>query len=122
MKIKLDENLPAGLLPVLSRLGHDADTVHSEGLTGQQDRQVWSATQEAARFFVTQDLDFSDIRNFRPGSHHGILLIRLRNPGRTALLEKLATLFQKEPSEQWAGCFVVVTDSKIRIHHPKQKK
>jgi predicted nuclease of predicted toxin-antitoxin system len=29
-----------------------------------------------ARFFVTLDTDFSDVRKFTPGSHPGILLVR----------------------------------------------
>jgi hypothetical protein len=33
--------------------------------------------QRAGRFLVTQDLDFSDVRRFEPGSHHGLLLVRL---------------------------------------------
>ena len=37
MRIKLDENLPAELVDDLAAMGHDADTVASEGLTGFAD-------------------------------------------------------------------------------------
>ena len=67
MKIKLDENLPRGLVEVLQRQGHDPDTVPQEGLTGRRDESVWKAAQEAGRFLITQDLDFSDARKFAPG-------------------------------------------------------
>src|SRR3989344_5839061 len=99
MKIKLDENIPIGLLGVLSGLGHDVDTVPSEGLTGKEDRKVLSATQDASRFFVTQDLDFSNIHDFKPGSHRGLLLIRLRNPGRMAIIKKMGVIFSQEQVE-----------------------
>ena len=36
MKIKLDENLPARLATALRQLGHEVDTVPSEGLAGQE--------------------------------------------------------------------------------------
>ncbi len=66
MKIKLDENLPIRLARALEKLGHDTDTIPEEGLTGQNDIQVWEAAQETDRFFITQDLDFSDTRRFPP--------------------------------------------------------
>ncbi|HUJ09007.1 MAG TPA: DUF5615 family PIN-like protein [Verrucomicrobiae bacterium] len=84
MKIKLDENTPARLVPILSQLGHQADTVFDERLTGRADEIVWNAAQLDGRFLITQDLDFSDIRRFQPGTHHGLLLVRLRLPGRMA--------------------------------------
>ena len=34
MKFKLDENLPASSLAILTGGGHDVDTVRAEGLTG----------------------------------------------------------------------------------------
>ncbi|MGB5737237.1 MAG: DUF5615 family PIN-like protein [Thiohalocapsa sp.] len=69
MRIKLDENLPSALVPALSGLGHEVDTVAQEGLQGHCDPDVWRAAQRAGRFFITQDLDFSDLRPFRPGTH-----------------------------------------------------
>ena len=115
MDIKLDENLPARLVAALTSLGHNVDTVFSEHLNGHPDEEVWEAAQFTNRFLITQDLDFSDRRRFRPGTHHGILLIRLRNPGRNALFEKVVRLFYEEGVEEWAGCFVVATDRKLRV-------
>lgn len=56
---------------MLSRLGYDADTVIEEGLAAENDDAVWRAAQQAGRLLVTQDLDFSDIRKFQPGTHCG---------------------------------------------------
>lgn len=89
MKLKLDENLPSGLLSALQALGHDVDSVPSEQLSGHEDASVWTAAQAAGRFLVTQDLDFSDSRRYVPGTHHGLLLVRLARPtsaGRTPRL------------------------------------
>ncbi len=88
MKIKLDENIPAQLAEALATLGHDADTVADEKLKGQPDPTIWQVAQDSERFLITQDLDFSDIRAFVPGSHHGVLLVRLGNPSRRALLQR----------------------------------
>ena len=118
MRLKLDENIPAGLVEALAALGHEVDTVPHEALTGQSDFRVWGAAQIAERFFVTQDLDFSDIRRFAPGTHRGILLVRLSNPSRRYLVERIRDIFNVEAVDAWQECFVVVTDSKIRIRAP----
>jgi len=115
MKIKLDENLPRELAGIITGLGHDADTVLDEGLGGLDDGTVWNGSQQAERFFVTQDLDFSDIRKFSPGHHFGILLVRLRDPGRDALIERVRGIFESLQVETWARCFVVATEHKVRV-------
>jgi predicted nuclease of predicted toxin-antitoxin system len=56
MRIKLDENLPTRLVDALQSLGHDVDTVWSEGLSGADDQAVWGTAQEENRFLITQDL------------------------------------------------------------------
>lgn len=119
MKIKLDENLPLALVDILEARGHDVDTVPGEGLSGRSDPEVWRAAQEAARFLVTQDLDFSDVRRYEPGTHHGLLLIRLVEPSRRSLVERVRHLFVTEDVEAWRHCFVVTTDRKIRIRKPR---
>jgi predicted nuclease of predicted toxin-antitoxin system len=115
MRIKLDENLPSGLVPRLKTLGHDVDTVHAEGLAGQPDSKVWRAVQGEKRFFITQDMDFSDIRQFEPGTHAGILLLRLHVPDRRNLIARLEELYTMENASEWEGCFVVATDRKVRV-------
>ena len=118
MKIKLDENIPASLSTRLVALGHDVDSVPEEGLTGHSDTAVWSEAQASGRFLVTQDLDFSDVRRFAPGAHAGILLVRLKRPGRKALMERLDWIFRNCDVSSWFGCFVVATEVKVRVHHP----
>ncbi len=73
MKIKLDENMPESLAEQLGQLGHDVHTVPSEAPSGEKDARIWSAARSEQRFLITQDLDFSDVRQFTPGTHAGIL-------------------------------------------------
>ena len=122
MKIKLDENMPARLVGILLDLGHEADTVPEEGLAGRPDEAIWGAAQESGRFLITQDLDFSDVRQFVPGNHHGLLLVRLREPGRKALLKHVQAAFSREDVTNWLGCFVVLTEHKVRVHRPERSQ
>ena len=69
-------------------------------------------------FLFTQDLDFSDVRQFAPGTHAGIMLVRLRNPGRIALLQTVTQAFIDENVATWSGCVVVLTERKLRVHRP----
>ena len=108
------QNLPSTLVGILSRFGHDTDTVEDEGVNGKSDEIVWERAQLDGRFLITQDLDFSDIRKFAPGTHHGILLIRMRDPSRRALEERIGALFAMEESNSWNRGFIVATDLKIR--------
>lgn len=118
MKIKLDENLPTGLVGILTAVGHDVDTVPEEHLAGKPDSDVWQATQDTGRFLITQDLDFSDIRRYQPGTHHGLLLVRLNQPSRRHLIDHVKYVFETERVDLWQQCFVVVTDRKIRVRKP----
>jgi len=115
MKTKLDENLPLQIATRLRELGHDIHTTEQEHLSGCDDSELWAQAQLEGRTLITQDLDFSDSRRFTPGTHHGIVLIRLHSPSRLRLLERLEEAFQSEPVDEWTGCFVVVTDHKIRV-------
>jgi predicted nuclease of predicted toxin-antitoxin system len=115
MRIKLDENLPFHLAAILTNLRHDVHTIADENLSGKSDVEVWEAAQRDERFLITQDLDFSDVRRFAPGTHSGILLVRLHSPDRESLIRRVADMFQREDVNRWTGCFVVATDRKVRV-------
>ena len=85
-----------------------------EGFNRSSDEVVWDRAQRDGRFLIIQDLDFSDIRKFSPGTHHGILLIRMREPSRRALQERIGQLFAMGESRSWGKGFIVATDLKIR--------
>jgi predicted nuclease of predicted toxin-antitoxin system len=119
MNIKLDENLPVQLAILLKNIGHDVHTAHEEQLVGHADSEIWAAAQSESRFLITQDMDFSDTRRFAPGTHHGLLLVRLRSPNRRNLAERIEELFQRENVGDWIGCFIVATERKIRVLKPK---
>lgn len=119
MKIKLDENIPLSLVAALHQLGHDVDTVLQENLKGADDGRIWIEIAKAGRFLVTQDLDFSDIVRLTQGLHPGVLLVRLRNPGRCEVAERIEAVFKSENVEDWKGRLVVVSEKKVRVRQDK---
>lgn len=116
MKIKLDENLPTSVARMLQIHGHDVHTVPDEQLCGVPDHRLWQVVQLEERFLITQDLDFSDVRQFEPGTHAGLLLVRLRDPSARQLSAALSAIV--DLLSDWERCFVVLTDTKIRVKRP----
>jgi hypothetical protein len=110
--------LPGVLVGGLSALSHDVDTVQQEGFGGRCDPDVWLAAQQSGRFFITQHLDFCDLRWFEPGTRAGLLLVRLAKPGRLALAERVVQVFGSGDADTRAGCYLVATDIKLRVHRP----
>ena len=118
MRIKLDENLPTDLVAELRALGHDVEDVYAEGLSGRPDSEIWTAAQTEMRLLVTQDIRFGDARMFTAGTHAGFVLLRLKRADLPTILEKLREVFASDDVETWAGCFIVVGESKVRVRRP----
>jgi predicted nuclease of predicted toxin-antitoxin system len=115
VKLKLDENLPASAAPRLAALGHDVHTVLDESLGGKHDAVVWTAAQAEGRMLVTCDLDFSDARTFAPGTHSGILLVRLPDAEQWRAADHLVAWLSDPDAPSWQGCLVVATLHKVRV-------
>ena len=118
MRIKLDECVPVVVAERLAQQGHDVHIVHQEGLAGAPDQTIWLAAQRESRFLITTDLDFSDIRQYRPGTHAGVLLIRLKHEGQANISQLVDWLFASHAAQSWTGCFVVASDHKVRVRRP----
>jgi predicted nuclease of predicted toxin-antitoxin system len=116
--VKLDENLGQSHAELLRQAGHSADRVTEEGLSGALDATVWQRVVTERRFFITLDLDFADVRQFPPGTHPGLLLIRPRSNSRNAVAEILERVLRDHPLDTLQGCFVVADPSRTRIRRP----
>jgi predicted nuclease of predicted toxin-antitoxin system len=64
MRFKIDENLHDDVALLFASQGHDAHTVHVEGLRGCDDATLAEHCRADNRAIVTLDLDFADIRVF----------------------------------------------------------
>jgi len=116
MHIKLDENLPAELADDLTALGHDVDSVESEGLAGQADPVVAAAAHRGKRVLFTLDKGLGDVRRFPPRLYHGLVLFRLRQKGRAAVRRAVLGAVPHIPSaSRLVGRLLVVTESSIRL-------
>jgi predicted nuclease of predicted toxin-antitoxin system len=118
MRIKLDENIATSAAVRLKALGHDVHTVIDEQLSGHVDSEVWTAVQREQRFLITQDLDFSDRRQFSAGRHAGLLLVRLPDSEQWRMSDYLVAWLSTPDASTWERCFVVATPNKVRVQRP----
>jgi predicted nuclease of predicted toxin-antitoxin system len=118
MLVKLDENLSVTHQEFLRSQGYDCDRVTDEGLSGADDEVVWQQVCIESRFFITLDLDFSDVRLFPLGTHPGILLLRPRSKSRQAVLDVLERVVREYSLTHFQGCLVVADETQTRIRRP----
>ena len=118
MKVKLDENLPESCRAVLAEFDCDATTVREEGLAGSEDAGVIAAVRAEQRMLLTLDRGFGDIRAYPPGSHDGIVVLRLHDQRTEFVLRALRVFLKDHRLDDLRGCVVVVQRGVIRINWP----
>jgi predicted nuclease of predicted toxin-antitoxin system len=119
VRIKLDENLGRQHASLLRTAGHVAERVTEQGMSGAPDVAVWKYVCEQGYFFITLDLDFSDIRRYEPGTHPGVLLIRAHSKSRQAVIQVLERVLRQYPMETLAGCLAVADEDSLRVRRPR---
>jgi predicted nuclease of predicted toxin-antitoxin system len=115
VKFKLDENLPASSAAILAGAGHDVDTVGQEGLSAATDPEVVAA---AGRVLVSLDVGLGGIRACPPGSHAGIVVLRLTDQSATAVSKAVCDLAALTNADGLAGAVSVLQHGLLRICHP----
>ncbi len=118
MKFKLDENLPASSAAKLTDAGHDVDTVAEEHLTGAPDPDVVAAAAAAGRILISLDRGLGDIRAYPPGSHAGIIVLRLADQSAATVTKAIGDLASAPDLEGLTGAVTVMQRGLLRIRHP----
>jgi predicted nuclease of predicted toxin-antitoxin system len=75
----VDENIPRSTAPALRDDGHQAVDVRDVGLRGADDVEVFAYAQSMSATLLTADRDFSSALTFRPGTHAGMVVVRIPN-------------------------------------------
>ena len=118
MRIKLDESLPSAARELAASLGHEVDTVESEGIAGADDRTVLAAAIDDGRLLITLDRGFGDVRRYPPGSHAGIAVLRLDSQDARSATDAIKSFLSNDRLGDITGCIVVVRGHLVRIRRP----
>jgi predicted nuclease of predicted toxin-antitoxin system len=114
VKFKLDENIPSEMAGFLLALGHDAQTVFDEGLTGSLDLNLLEHVRHEHRVFLTMDKGIADIRVYPPSNYEGIILFRPTRTGRNEAASFIRRFLPSVLEQEMAGHLFVVTERGIR--------
>lgn len=115
MRILVDENIPLMTVQELRRLGHDVLDIRGTAEEGAPDDELWSNAQREHRLLVTTDAGFADLRH---EDHHGILIIRLRQPNRQKIHERVMQGLGQFAETEWPGLLVTMRDTVQSIWRP----
>ena len=115
LRFKLDENLPTRVEPALRAQGHDVETAVSEDLSGAVDPRLLAACIAEDRILVTLDLDFADIREYPPGSHRGVWVLRPAQQTFDAVLNLVLAGVRLAGVERTADQLWVIDERRVRI-------
>jgi predicted nuclease of predicted toxin-antitoxin system len=112
----VDESLPRAVTRALLAEGHDALDARDVGLRGATDDVVFAHALHAARILISGDVDFANTLRFPPGSHAGIIVLRLPNGWSPAARALRAVNIIAEVLQYLAeGALVIVDASRIRV-------
>lgn len=116
IRFKVDEDLPGEIASMLRAGGHDAISVLEERLGGAPDSWVWEAAQHEQRCLFTADKGFANASKFPPGTHGGIILLRLPRESRAGYIRLVEGFLSEFRMETAQGAIVSVSPEAIRIH------
>jgi predicted nuclease of predicted toxin-antitoxin system len=115
VKFKVDENLPIELAKMLRQAGHDAMTVLEQQYGGSADIRLATLCQQENRILVTLDMDFADIRTFRPADYPGLMVLRLSRHDKPHVLSVFSRVMQLLPTESLDNTLWIIEENRIRI-------
>ena len=120
-KFLIDEDMPRSTAVALRQAGHESVDVRDVGLRGHSDAEVFAYAQNLGAILVTADKGFANVLSFAPGTHSGLIVLRVPNELPThqvnqELLHALADL----ADENLKGLLVIVEVGRTRIRrgHP----
>lgn len=108
MNILVDENIPRSTVKALESMGHDVRDIRGTAEQGTPDPDLWQLAQSEQRILITTDKGFTQ---YRDEAHNGILIVRLRQPNRHKIHERVMQALTNFTSEEWPGLLVIMRDT-----------
>ena len=119
MKVLVDENIPLVTVEELRSKGFNVTDIRGSAEQGITDEVLWQKAQQEKRLFITTDKGFSI---YRDEAHYGILIVRLRQPTRLKIHQRVMQAVTKYSEQQWHGLMVVMRDAVQSFWKSRQKE
>jgi predicted nuclease of predicted toxin-antitoxin system len=108
MRILVDENIPTTTVVELREQGYDVLDIRGTNDQGIDDQELWQKAVHEKRMLITTDKGFAE---HREEQHHGLLIIRLKQPSRIKIHQRIFQALRHYRVDQWPGLMVVMRDS-----------
>ena len=115
MRVLVDENIPRITVEALRALGHDVRDIRGTSDQGITDSSLWVLAIAESRALITTDKGFTEYRSV---PHHGILVVRLRQPNRQKIHYCIMKVIGRFADEDWPNRLVVVRDRTMSTSRP----
>jgi predicted nuclease of predicted toxin-antitoxin system len=115
LRLKLDENLPGEAVTLAQARGQDVATVQQQQLGGASDARLVTICRQEQRVLVSLDLDFADIRLYRPEQGSGVIVLRPQLQSISAILAIMNTALAFAESHNPVGQLWVVEPGRVRV-------
>ncbi len=109
MKVLVDENIPHTTVDYLRELGHDVKDIRGTADQGLADSNLWALAMSEGRLLITTDKGFTEYRGV--AGHHGILVVRLRQPNRRKIHYSVMHAMGRFQEGDWPCLLVVMRDA-----------
>jgi predicted nuclease of predicted toxin-antitoxin system len=107
VKIVVDEHIPLMTVRALRAMEHEVYDIRGTPDEGMQDDELWTMVQRQRCLLITTDKGFTQYRVVR---HHGVLIIRLRQPNRHKIHYRIMQAMAQFAEIDWPGLLVVMRD------------
>jgi len=108
MRILVDENIPRMTVVRLREPGHDVKDIRGTTHQGLADPDLWDVVPNEQRLLISTDKGFTQ---YREVSHHGILIVRLRQPNRKKVHDCVMHALGQFRPASWPGLLIVMRDT-----------
>ena len=117
MRILVDENIPQMTVAALLELGHDVRDLRGTARQGVTDEQLWEIASTENRLLITTDKGFLVKRDSK---HAGVLIVRLRQPNRQRIHNRVIQGLARFREDQWPAIVVVMRDRTMSVWRKKK--
>ena len=116
LRVLIDESLPRSVGRKLAALGHDVVDCRDIGHRGSPDEVIAATADEQGRIVVAADVGFGDALNHPPGSHPGMIVLRVPDTWPPAVrASRVAAGLAAIPEADVHGSIVVIEPARVRV-------
>jgi predicted nuclease of predicted toxin-antitoxin system len=116
MTFLLDENFPKSARQFLEERSHAVIDFRIDGVVGADDSEVISLAQRNSAVILTTDRDFFHTLGRQHPNHHGIIVIALKKPTRSLILERLLWLLDHIDGAEILGRAFQLRDQSWQVY------